>query len=365
MKTKRIFTLLTGLTFLINHSCAQNETSYSSNTLAYQCVINYIEAFNSNHEQLGNHFISYYENPDIERRLEVESSLQTSWGKLKPHQVIFDSDREIVLLVMAEKIPKDYLLFDLTLSKNMPGKIESFTRTGISIPPKEWAYELEDVMYLADRAVRINDSIIQQTVEGIAKAYDTNYFIPESGKSISTMLINNLSKGKYSQITKAGRLADSIMEDIHEVHFDLHSWVEANRRMLPYDSVAGPADNFGFEKIEKMKGNVGYIKLNEFSPLLEAQVIAGHALDSVSNCKALIFDLRDNHGGYPQMIQFLSGYFFPVPTKINTLYDRNGNIVDELWTQDSIPGKRFNDAFPVIILTSKQTASAAEGFVNF
>jgi C-terminal processing protease CtpA/Prc len=120
------------------------------------------------------------------------------------------------------------------------------------------------------------------------------------------MLINNLSIGKYSQITKAGRLADSIKEDIHEVHFDLHSWVEANRRMLPYDSVAGPSDNFGFEKIEKMKGNVGYIKLNEFSPLSEAQVIAGNALDSVSNCKALIFDLRDNHGGYPQMIQFLS-----------------------------------------------------------
>ena len=62
-------------------------------------------------------------------------------------------------------------------------------------------------MYLADRAVRINDSIIQQTVEGIAKAYNTNYFMPESGKSISTMLINNLTIGKYSQITKAGRLA--------------------------------------------------------------------------------------------------------------------------------------------------------------
>ncbi len=65
------------------------------------------------------------------------------------------------------------------------------------------------------------------------------------------------------------------------------------------------------------------------------------------------------------MIQFLSSYFFPIPTKINTLYDRNGNIVDEIWTHESIPGKRFSDSLPVIILTSNNTASAAEGFVSF
>ena len=41
------------------------------------------------------------------------------------------------------------------------------------------------------------------------------------------------------------------------------------------------------------------------------------------------------------------------------------NIVEEIWTLDSIPGKRFPDSLPVLILTSNLTASAAEGFVNF
>ena len=365
MKMKLIFAFIIILKLLNYQSYSQTKAFESSNTKAYQCILNYIESFNTNKEQLEKYFISYYEDPKIERRLEIESTLLKSWGKLKPTQVVYDSDNEIILLVEADKMPEDFLLFDLKLTENIPVKIEFFTRTGYSKPPKDWAYELEDLMYLADRTVRINDSIIHQTVNKIAKEYDTYYYIPEIGTSISTKLIENLRNGKYNQIRKAGTLVDIITEDIQEVHIDLHSWVEANRRMLSIDSIAGPSENFGFEEVKRIEGNVGYIKLNEFSPLKEAQVIASQALDSVSNCKTLIIDLCDNHGGYPEMMQFLSSYFFQVPTLITTLYDRNGNIIDEIWTLDSIPGKRFNDSFPVIILTSNRTASAAEGFIKF
>jgi hypothetical protein len=367
MKANLIFCLITNLIFYFHSSFSQTIPSGSSETKAFRCARNYIEAFNDkNTKQLEKFFITYYENPDLERKFEIERSLQKSWEKLETKQVSYDSENEIILLMQAQKMPKSYLLFDIKLSEKTYDKIEYFTRTGIPKPKGRTSLLTnEEVMYFSDRAVRINDSIIQQTVIEIAKAYDTYYFISETGKSISTMLIDNLKSGKYSQITKAGRLADSIKTDILELHFDHHSWVQADRRMLPYDSIAGFSQNFGFEKVKILDGNIGYIKLNEFSPLQEAQVVAGHALDSVSNCNTLILDLRNNHGGYPQMIRFLSSYFFPVPTKVNTLYDRNGNIVDEIWTLDSIPGKRFHDSIPVIILTSNQTASAAEGFVNF
>ena len=365
MKLKLIFTLIAILNFLDGYSYSQSISSDSSNTLAYQCVMDYIESFNKmNNEQLGIYFNSYYEDPKLERRLEIESSLKKSWGSLKPERIVYDSENEIILLVQAKKMKESYLLFDLKLWENTTGKIESFTKTGLSKPEGQIALTTE-AMHYADRAVRINDSIIQQTVHEIAKAYDTHYFMPEAGRNISAMLIDNLKNGKYSQISKAGKLADSLKTDILELHFDLHSWVEADRRLLPYDSILRSSQNYGFEKVEIIEDDVGYIKLNEFSPLEEARVFANHALDSLSNCKILIIDLRQNHGGYPQMMQFLSSYFFPVPTKINTLYDRNGDIVDEIWTFDSIPGTRFHDSVPVYILTSKQTASAAEGFVSF
>jgi hypothetical protein len=367
MKAKLIISIITNLILLYNCSFSQPASSISSNTKAFQCAISYIESFNTkNNEQLEKFFISYYEYPDLERRLKIERSLQKSWGKLKPNRVVYDSENEIILLMQTTKMSKSYLIFDLKLRGPIPEKIEYFTRTGIN-RPKDRNSLLTDmeVMYFADRAVPIKDTIIQQTVNGIAKTYDSYYFIPEIGKSISTMLIDNLNSGKYSQTTKAGRLADSIRSDILDLHFDSHSWVEANRRLLPFDSIEGSPQNFGFEKVRVIDGDVGYIKLNEFSPLKEAQVVARGALDSLSNCKALIFDLRNNHGGYPQMIQFLSSYFFQFPTKINILYDRDRNIVDEIWTLDSVPGKRFSNSLPVIIITSSQTASAAEGFVNF
>lgn len=367
MKAKLIISIITNLILLHNCTFSQQVISISSNTKAYKCILDYIESFNNkNNEKLSTFFNSYYESPDLGRRLELENSLRKSWGKLKQYRVIYDTENEVILLLQASKMPQSYLLFNIKLNDKTPDKIEFFTRTGI--PKPEGSTTLltdEQAMYFADRSVPVEERIIQQTVHETANAFDTYYYIPGIGKRISAMLIENLNSRKYFHLTKAGRLADSITEDVHKLYFDSHSWIEANRRLLPYDSVAGPSQNYGFESVKILMGNIGYIKFNEFSPLKEAQEIASRALDTLSDCKSLIFDLRDNYGGYPEMTQFLSSYFFSIPIKINTLYDRNGNIVNEIWTLDSIPGKRFSDTFPVIILTSEQTASAAEGFVSF
>ena len=366
MKLVIIFSIISNLVFSYQLAFPQTQNLDSSDTKAFNCALNYIESFNKkNTEQLGKYFTFYYENNDLEGRLKSEHSLKKSWGKLKINRIVYDSENEVILLIQAEKVTKSYLLFDIKLKETIPEKIEYFTRTGIPKPEGRISLLTDmEAMYFADRSVPINDTIIQKTINEIAKVYNLNYYMPEIGKNISTMLIDNLNNGKYSQVVKAGRLADSLNADILKVHFDRHSWVEADRRMLHYDSAAGPSQNYGFEEVKILDGNNGYLKFNEFSPLREAQDFASHALDSLANCESLILDLRENWGGYPEMIQFLASYFFPIPVKINTLYDRNGNIINEIWTQDSIPGKRFSDSLPVIILTSNQTASAAEGFVN-
>ena len=366
MKSKLIIGIITNLLLLHYCSFSQQVILKSSNTRAYHCIIDYLESFNNNNsEKLSIFFNSYYESPDLGRRLELESSLQKSWGKLKQYRVIYDTENEVIVLLQASKMPQSYLLFDIKLNNKTPDKIAFFTRTGIPKPAGSTAlFTDQEAMYFADRSVPVEEKIIQQTVHEIAKVFDTYYYVPEIGTEISAMLNENVNNGKYNLLTKAGRLADSITEDIHKLHFDSHSWVESNRRLLPYDSVAGPSQNYGFESFKILKGNIGYIKFNEFSPRKEAQEIASRALNSLADCNSLIFDLRDNYGGYPEMTQFLSSYFFPIHIKISTLYDRDGNIVNEMWTLDSIPGKRFSDSFIVIILTSNQTASAAEGFVN-
>jgi len=335
-----------------------------SSSKAFQCLSSYIEAMNSQGDrELLSFFTDYYGNPDSARRLEFENSLRKSWGQLTAVRTAYCSEKETILLITASKMPDSYLVFDLKL--NEQNKVEFFTRTGVNQKSGGEPISIQDIVAVADRAVSINGSIIEFSTMEIAKAYDDHYFIPETGRRISCMLIDNLRNSKYSQIKKAGHFADSLKEDILNLHFDTHSCIEADRKLLPDDQASPSSKNFGFERVEVLDGNIGYIKLNEFNPQKEAQGIASQAFDSVSGCTALIFDLRDNVGGYPEMIKFISGYFFSKPTKINTLFDRNGKIVEELWTVQGITGTKFGDNFPLVILTSKRTASAAEGFVNF
>jgi C-terminal processing protease CtpA/Prc len=77
---------------------------------------------------------------------------------------------------------------------------------------------------------------------------------------------------------------------------------------------------------------------------------------------ALIFDLRENGGGSPSMIQLLISYLMSTePTHLNDFYIRKGDKTRQFWTQAWVPGARLPDV-PVFVLTSSRTFSAAEEF---
>lgn len=363
MKANLILIVTISFFFLCQSLFSQPRISDSLQTKAFKCAINYLESFNNKNIKLLERFIDrYYFNPNLNKKIESELQLKKTWGKLTLIDVAYNMEDEVIILISASKMPNSSLIFDIKL--NNSNKIDFFTRSGVNRQEVQ-SPSIEDIINIADRSIPINDSIINQTVKHIAEAYATYYFIPEMGNNISITLCENSKSGKYNKLSKVGSLADEIKKDILETHFDSHSWVEANRRLLPYDSVSGASQNYGFEIAQILDNNIGYIKMNEFNPLKEAQVVAGKILDSLAKCKALILDLRTNTGGYPEMIQFLSSYFFKSPTKINTLYDRDGIIVNEIWTLENIPGEPFNESFPLYILTSNKTASAAEGFVDF
>ena len=120
--------------------------------------------------------------------------------------------------------------------------------------------------------------------------------------------------------------------------------------------------NFGFEKVERLKGNVGYIDLRGFTPAeFSAETIVA-AMNFVANTDALIFDLRQNGGGDPATVALLSSYLFgPEPVHLNSLYWREGDTTHQWWTLPFVPGKRYAGK-DVYVLTSKRTFSAAEEF---
>lgn len=118
--------------------------------------------------------------------------------------------------------------------------------------------------------------------------------------------------------------------------------------------------NAGFEKVERLRGNVGYIKFNYFdSPDLISRPMAG-AMTFLANTDALIIDLRENGGGDPAGVQVVCSYFFgDRPVHLNSLYFRQGNRTDEFWTLKNLDAPRYLDR-EVYVLTSKRTGSGAE-----
>lgn len=119
--------------------------------------------------------------------------------------------------------------------------------------------------------------------------------------------------------------------------------------------------NFGFEKVEHLDGNVGYVDLRFFSGAPDARATAAAAMAFLAGSDALIFDLRRNGGGNPDMVRVLSSYLFDEPTHLNSLYFRDGDRTEEFWTLDEVPGQKMPDV-PVFVLTSADTFSGAEEF---
>jgi C-terminal processing protease CtpA/Prc len=88
-------------------------------------------------------------------------------------------------------------------------------------------------------------------------------------------------------------------------------------------------------------------------------------MNELNDTSALIFDLRENHGGDPAMVALMSSYFFgPEPVHLNDMHWRKGDNfeIQEFWTQPQVDGKRYGEDKPIYILTSPDTFSGGEAF---
>jgi C-terminal processing protease CtpA/Prc len=120
-------------------------------------------------------------------------------------------------------------------------------------------------------------------------------------------------------------------------------------------------DRSAFVKVEQLDGNVGYVKFNGFFDVEFCGPTASAAMNFVAGSRALIVDLRDNGGGSPAMVAYVSSYLFSTRTHLNDLWTRRTGATEEFWTRD-VPGRRFGGEKPVYVLTSARTFSGAEEF---
>ena len=211
----------------------------------------------------------------------------------------------------------------------------------------------------------------QAVLEGAIKKLHETYVFPEVAKQMETGLRERMQRKEYDSITNATAFARALTEHLQAVSKDKHLRVmftgngapAHGGRMNPeqYRALASRR-NFGFEKVERLSGNIGYLDFRGFEDAEFASETAAAAMTFLANTDALIIDLRQNGGGDPAMVAFVSSYLFDTKTHLNDLYNRAENRTEEFWTKATVPGKKFGGEKPVFVLTAKYTFSGAEEF---
>jgi hypothetical protein len=201
------------------------------------------------------------------------------------------------------------------------------------------------------------------------------YIFPEVAQKVETVLQRQWNAKVFDGMDDGDAFARKLTAELQAVTKDKHIRVRYSSTPLPERTPDGhsaeetaryrqeeQARNFGVERVERLPGNIGYIDLRGFAPVEWAAETLSAAMTLVANTDVLIVDLRNNGGGDPAAVAFVTSYLFDTRTHLNNLYWREGDRTEQFWTLDWVPGKRFGQSKPVYVLTSAATFSGAEEF---
>lgn len=226
----------------------------------------------------------------------------------------------------------------------------------------------------------------RETAAAVAARIRELYFDPAAAERIASDLEAAAASGAFDDLTDNRDLAAALTsrlkpQDAHfAVVYDPDAPPPRARIIGPASAGAtqpsapeprrGPSpgevrNHFGFRKVEILPGNIGYIELRQFSdidfenPNDPARRAADAALTFVADTDAVIFDLRDNGGGAPSMVGYLTSAFTPANAPIyNVFHSREGTESEAPAVYHPSPRLEV----PVYVLISGRTGSAGEAF---
>ncbi|HEV8114517.1 MAG TPA: S41 family peptidase [Planctomycetota bacterium] len=209
----------------------------------------------------------------------------------------------------------------------------------------------------------------KEAVDRLVEELSKSYVFPDVADRMTEAIRTRQRNGEYDKLDDPQAFAQALTEHLQAVSHDKHMRVRSDsgapapgspRRRFPESEDGLRRLNFGFEKVEILPGNVGYIDLRMFAPADLAGPTAAAAMEFLANTDALVLDLRENGGGQPDMVQLFCSYLFgPEPVHLNDLYFRPMNETRQFWTLPSLPGRRYVGK-DVYVLTSHTTFSGAE-----
>jgi hypothetical protein len=221
--------------------------------------------------------------------------------------------------------------------------------------------------------MRLDAAERQRVIHGAAANLTKYYVDPGVAQKMARALLVHEQNGDDDTATDGNAFADLLTRQMLDVSHDSYVTMVYSTVTTPENPPAPTAkevalyrkemleSNCTFENVRILPHNIAYVKFNEFPDASICGTTVAAAMASLNHADAIIFDLRDNRGGYSNMVALIATYLFDRPTHLNDFYDRGDNSTEQSWTQPPVPGNRLADK-PAYVLTSPTTFSAAEGF---
>lgn len=213
-------------------------------------------------------------------------------------------------------------------------------------------------------------------IDSVTATLNEDYVFEDVAKDMERHVRRELKRGEYDEFTTIPDFARALAEDLREISGDRHIGLryatdeevqafleEEDDTDLDFERELAEQkrNNFQFKKLEILPGNVGYLKFNAFVDAPLSGPTATAAMNFLAHTDALIIDLRENGGGSPSLIQFMTAYFLDESTHLNSFHTRQGDSVHQFWSLPYVPGPKMEDT-ELYVLTSGYTFSGAEEF---
>lgn len=206
-----------------------------------------------------------------------------------------------------------------------------------------------------------------------------NYIFPDKVAPMEKALRKKISEGYYAQFSNTNDFLKNLNHDMETLVNDRHvniffdsirvKQIRAEAKGTYSQPSFSPEflkraryENNMVRKVERLDGNIGYLKLDMFvdSRISKPTLLA--AMTFLSNSDALIIDLRQNGGGNANTVSFLMSYFLSDSTLVSQFTSRLTKTTTNVYIERDEEVKKFASNIPLYVLVSKRTSSAAEAF---
>jgi len=251
------------------------------------------------------------------------------------------------------------------------GQLDGYARPSHQQVPQPKPQDAASAMNRSlDGVFKVDAAERRRVVDAAAAILKKHYIDRGKAQKMADGLLAHEKNGDDDAATDGAGFAALLTRQMRDVSPDRHLTLEFSQNSLPRNPMGQTTEdlaryreamkrqNCTFERVEILPHNIGYLKLNSFPDVSVCKPTAEAAMASLNHADGIIYDLRDNRGGEPEMVALMAAYLFDHP---EYWYNPRENTTDRSWTHSPVPGNRLADK-PVYLLTSARTISGAEQF---